>query len=154
MVSLKDMLAEESAKRLLAGVGRGDIIRMRLTEQEGITPKEKGANDRHKYFVVLGKTEDGCLIGFVVINSSINKNLSPILKRLHYPMQKAKYPFLKHDSFVYCGELKEITFDNFYLRYDCETFGRLDEEDLRLVVDAVKTSPAESPKHLKKFGLL
>lgn len=67
MVSLKDLLSKESKENLLQSIERGDVIRMKLTTAEGITPKNPGDTDRNKYFVVLGKTPDGCLIGFVVM---------------------------------------------------------------------------------------
>lgn len=154
MVWLSDSLREGQVKLLLRDIGRGDIIRMRLTEGEGVTPKGEGATDRTKYFVVLGKTDDGRLIGFVLINSGINKNLSAVLKRLHYPISKEKYPFLDHNSFIYCGELKDISFDVFCERYHGERFGKLAEDDLRLVTEAVRTSPNETKNHLRKFGLI
>ena len=47
---------------------------MRLTPKEGIIPKNKGDNDRDKYFIIVGKTANNALIGFVVINSNINTN--------------------------------------------------------------------------------
>ncbi len=108
----------------------------------------------NKYFIVLGKTSDGKLIGFVVINSQINKNLSEPLQRLHYPLFASKYTFLQKNRFADCGELKEITLDNFTDRYKCRSFGKIDEDDLQLITEAVKTSPKETKKHLRKFGLI
>ena len=52
-------------------------LKMRLTPKEGIIPKNKGDNDRDKYFIIVGKTSNNALIGFVVINS----NIIPIFRK-------------------------------------------------------------------------
>ena len=76
MARLTELLTGSSKQNLLSTIDRGDVIRMKLTPEEGITPKNEGDDSRNKYFIVLGKTNDGKLIGFVVINSQINQNLS------------------------------------------------------------------------------
>lgn len=154
MVSFKELLSAKAAAALVSLVDCGDIVRLKLTEAEGVTPKNDGDTDRNKYFVVLGKTSDGKAIGFVLINSHINKNLSEEVKLLHYPISKSKYPFLDHDSFIFCGQLKEISLAAFADRYKSQTFGKLSDDDLELVVQAVVSSPSESKKHLRKFGLI
>ncbi len=154
MASLKDLLSQESKKNLMQVIGKGDVIRMKLTEAEGITPKNPGDTDRNKYFVVLGKTTDGHLIGFVIINTHINNNLPASLQALHYPISAAKYPFLEKNRFVFCGDLKEISSDTFTSRYKCESFGKISDDDMKLIVDAVIQSGNVSPKRLKKFGLI
>ncbi len=94
---------------------------------------------------LLGKDppEDKKVIGFVVINSCINQNLSIQLKQLHYPLRVAKYSFLDHDSYVCCGELKEITINHFSER-TCQSCGTIDKEDLEYITEAVITSPIET----------
>lgn len=154
MVLLKDLLSQQSKENLMQTVGRGDVIRMKLTEAEGITPKNPGDTDRNKYFIVLGKTADGHLIGFVVINTRINEHLSPKLKELHYPISASKYPFLGINRFVFCGDLKEISSDVFSSRYQCESFGKMADDDMELIVNAVIQSGNVSPKRLRKFGLI
>ena len=154
MAKLAELLTGSSKQNLLSTIDRGDVIRMKLTPEEGITPKNEGDDSRNKYFIVLGKTSDGKLIGFVVINSQINQNLSLPLQRQHRPISASKYSFLQQDRFVDCGELKEITLDNFTDRYKCQSFGKIDEEDLQLITQAVITSPKETKKNLRKFGLI
>lgn len=153
MVSLKDLLSKQSSQALLSTVKRGDIFRMKLTKAEGITPKNEGDVDRNKYMVILGKTEDGKVFGFVVINSRINVHLSYELKCAHYPIRKDKYSFLDHDSFVYCGDIMEIDIDTFSERYQSQSYGTLDEDDLAYVIGAVKSSATITPKKKKKFGI-
>ena len=154
MAKLAELLTGSSKQNLLSTIEKGDVIRLKLTTEEGITPKNEGDDSRNKYFIVLGKISDGTLIGFVVINSQINKNLSEPLQQLHYPLTVSKYAFLLKNRFVDCGELKEITLDNFTDRYKCKSFGKIDEEDLRLITEAVISSPKETKKHLRKFGLI
>lgn len=154
MAKLAELLSGSSKQNLLSTIERGDVIRLKLTPDEGITPKKEGDDSRNKYFIVLGKTSDGKLIGFVVINSQINKNLSEPLQQLHYPLAVSKYAFLLKNRYADCGELKEISLDNFADRYNCQSFGKIDEEDLRLITEAVKTSQKETKKHLRKFGLI
>ncbi|HAT61547.1 MAG: hypothetical protein LKH27_08060 [Prevotella sp.] len=154
MPSLADLISPLSRKDLLSTIQPGDIFRIRLTIEEGITPKNKDDSSRNKYFIVIGKTKDKKVIGFVVINSCINQNLSIQLQQLHYPLRAAKYFFLDHDSYVCCGELKEITIEHFSDRYTCQSFGSIDKDDLKYITDAVISSPIESPKHLRKFGLI
>lgn len=154
MVLLKDLLSRESRDNLIRSIDKGDVIRMKLTEAEGITPKNPGDTDRNKYFVVLGKTPDGNLIGFVVINTRVNDKLSPKLKALHYPISSSKYPFLEINRYVFCGDLKEISLEVFAHRYKCESFGKIEDDDMDLIVEAVIQSGNVSPKRLRKFGLL
>lgn len=134
-------------------IKRGDVIRMRLTRKEGVTPKNDCDDARNKYFIVLGKTADGKLIGFVLINTNINSNLSAVLKDLHYPLHPDKYPFLEKTRYVYCGQLKQICLTDFSER-QFHIFGSIEEEDILLIIDALSSSPIEEKKNLKKFGLL
>src|SRR5574344_73807 len=153
MPTLIDLLDyKEKYKLLLPGVQCGSIFKMKLTEAEGITPKNPDENFRFKYFIVLGMTKDNNIIGFVVVNSAINLNLSKAIKLLHYPISKTDYPFLDHDSYVHCGELKEIKTEVFINRYTSDTYGKLLDKDLTQVMNLLLSSPTETPKHLKKFG--
>jgi len=153
MASLGDLLSQSSKQSLFYTIQPGGIFRMKLTTEEGIIPKEKDDDYRIKYFIVIGKTKDKKVIGFVVINSCINQNLSIQLQQLHYPLRVAKYSFLDHDSYVCCGELKEITISHFSER-TCQSCGTIDKEDLEYITEAVITSPIETKKHLRKFGLI
>ncbi len=154
MATLEDLLSERAKQNLMQIIDKGDVIRMKLTEAEGITPKNPGDTDRNKYFIVLGKTADNKLIGFVVINSAINQHLAPKLKDLHYPISVSKYPFLERNRFVYCGELKEIDITIFSHRYHCQSFGKIAEDDMQLIIEAVIQSGNVPPKKLRKFGLI
>ncbi len=153
--TIADALSEKAkAKLIMPNVSKGDIFKMRLTPQEGITPKKEGDVDRDKYFIVLGKTPSDSFIGFVVINTHVNSGIPQELQDLHYPISATKYPFLKKTRFVCCAELKEIKSDNFVNRYEGDgRCGILAEDDLELVIGALKESPLVTNKVLRKFGL-
>ena len=68
MAILGDIISNNSKQNLLSNIQRGDVIRINMTLEEGVKPKNNGEESRNKYFIVLGKTEDGKFIGFVLIN--------------------------------------------------------------------------------------
>lgn len=68
---------------LLDTVEEGEVYRLCLTKEEGIIPKNKGDEGRKKFFVVVGKDQEGNAIGFVFINSEINKHLPESRRKLH-----------------------------------------------------------------------
>ncbi len=53
MSTLEDLLSDKSKQSLLSVVEKGDIIRMELTIEEGVVPKNEGDESRNKYFVVF-----------------------------------------------------------------------------------------------------
>ena len=76
MVNFKELLGNNNKLQnlLLDTVEEGEVYRLCLTKEEGIIPKNKGDEGRKKFFVVVGKDQEGNAIGFVLINSEINKN--------------------------------------------------------------------------------
>ena len=76
MVNFKELLGNNNQLQnlLLDTVEEGEVYRLCLTKEEGIIPKSKGDEGRKKFFVVVGKDQEGNAIGFVLINSEINKN--------------------------------------------------------------------------------
>ena len=78
------------------------------TKGEGIIPKNKGDEGRKKFFVVVGKDQEGNAIGFVLINSEINKHLPESRRKLHYLLKASEYEFLgDQDRFVDCSDFKK-----------------------------------------------
>lgn len=105
MVSIGELISAEQRDNIIEmNMHVGDVYRMKLTPEEGIIPKHKDENDRNKYFIVIGKDDEGNTIGFVLINSHINQGIPQIIKNLHYPLKKEKYAFLNNkDRFVDCS---------------------------------------------------
>lgn len=56
--SIADILSnKEKSQLVLPNINKGDVFKMRLTPKEGIIPKNKGDNDRDKYFIVFRSVE-------------------------------------------------------------------------------------------------
>lgn len=150
MMKFSDALNEEQLSRLATKtVNVGDVYEITMTEANGIKPKH-GDKSRDKYFVVLGFDSDGVAYGGVIINSQINKNLPGYIKMYHMPIKKSKYPFLSHDSFVDCVQLKRA-FPNKFNEWNY--LGEIDECDVELIIGTIKDSPRESAEHLAQYGL-
>lgn len=132
----------------------GDVYRLKLTEEEGITPKNPEDNSRNKFLIIIGKDKEGNAIGFVVINSNINSKLPDKIKDLHYPIQASKYSFLKKNSFVNCASLKIIKKETFSNLFDySKRKGKINTDDMECIIGALCSSPIVEPKLLKRFGL-
>lgn len=155
MPSISNLLSPDNLNNIISyQVKRGSVFRMHLDEEEGVKGKNHGENGRNKYFVVLGVANDGSVIGFVLINSHVNANLPDELKDLHYPINVSSYPFLKRNSFVNCSIIKEINRSKFSLLFSPNSKkGEIKEEDMDMIIGAVKSSPSIPPKLLKKFGI-
>lgn len=130
-------------------VNVGDVILVELDRNDGITPKD-GAATRHKYFVVLGFDNDGNAYGGVIINSHINQRMDQVVKDYHMPVKSSKYPFLRYDSFVDCLTLKTASLSKLAAgNYK----GRIDDDDIELIIGALKASPREKAARLQRFGI-
>ena len=72
--SIADILSnKEKSQLVLPNINKGDVFKMRLTPKEGIIPKNKGDNDRDKYFIIVGKTANESMIEYIKENEEINK---------------------------------------------------------------------------------
>lgn len=150
MTTLSELLGEKSQINLAKGTVKvGDVYRITMTEKDGVTPK-KGDTSRDKFFVVLGFDSNGVIYGGVIINSNINPNLPPVLKMLHMPIKADKYPFLTHNSFVNCVQLKTASPRKFS---EWEYLGEIETEDVELIIGTIQESPNESEERLALFGL-
>ena len=151
MSSLGDLLSSDQISKLSAGaVEIGNVYGMHMDEEDGITP-HAGEESRYKYFIVLGKDNEGKYFGGVVINSNVNQNINPVLQRLHMPIRKVKYSFLKKDSFVNCSNFMTARLEKF-LNWDL--LGKIDNDDVTIITETIKESPLVRKVTLKNFGLL
>ena len=53
MAILGDIISNNSKQNLLSNIQRGDVIRINMTLEEGVKPKNNGEESRNKYFIVL-----------------------------------------------------------------------------------------------------
>lgn len=156
MTTIGDLLTVAQKGNLIEkSLEIGDVYRMKLTKEEGVIPKGPEDDSRNKYFIIIGKDNKGNVIGFVLINSSINPDLPQIIKDLHYPIKSTKYSFLKKNSFVNCAELKTIEKEKFSSLFDSsKSKGVIEQDDIDCIIGALQSSPLIKPKQLKRFGLL
>ena len=150
MSTLKDHLPSSAVENLAKStIETGNVFRINMNKAEGITPKP-GNDSRNKYFVVLGFDSDGNVYGGVIFNTNINPNLAPDIKDYHMPIKHTKYDFLKHNCFIDCSRLKTAKPDKLLAG---KYLGNIDEEDLSLIIETVKSSPRETRVHFSLFGL-
>lgn len=144
-------IADDKLKKLITSIIEvGDVYRVKMNPKDGVTPKE-GDDSRNKFFVVLGFDEQGNIYGGVIINSAINKNVSQSVKDYHMPISCKKYTFLVHDSFVNCSNLKTKPLSEIV---HSQKIGKIDDDDVELIKETIKSSPNEKKAKLKQFGLL
>lgn len=156
MTNIGDILSESVKSNLIFKSAEiGDVFRLKFEPKDGIVPK--GDDDsRNKYFVILGIDNDGNAFGFVVINSVINQYLPLERKNLHYQLKASKYSFLEgRDRFVDCSDFKQISKIRFSELFGNNSLrGRIDDEDLQYIKDAVVSYEDAPKKILIKFGLI
>lgn len=131
-------------------VSIGSIHYITMGKTNGITPKD-GYPSRNKYFVILGQDKAGYLYGGVVINSRINQKLPVHIQMYHYPISKASYAFLSHDSFIDCSTLMSVPASQLSTNTLC---GELTPEHLGYVLDAVRQSGTIPPIKLREYGII
>jgi len=156
MVSIEELLPKSTIRNLaISAVIEGDVFRMRLGEEEHVRGKRAEDDGRNKYFVVLGADSEGNAIGFVLINSGINKNLPQCRKELHYLLPASKYKFLEgKDRYVDCSDFKVMSQEKFMRNFGSRSIkGTIDGTDLALMKSAVASYENASPKLLKRFGI-
>jgi len=156
MASLSDLLSENQKDKLIISTLKvGSVYRLRLSRNEGVVPKNPGDTNRKKYFIVAGFDVSGNAIGFVLINTEINVNLSKELKRLHYPLAHTDYPFLENQNrFVDCSEIKRITPAKFNSLLGSQSpVGQINETDMRCIYRTILESPTTSLAEMKRYGI-
>ena len=158
MVNIKDLLGEDANLQdlLLDAVEEGDVFRLNLSKAEGIIPKKAGDEGRKKYFVVVGKDKEGNAIGFVLINSEINKHLPECRRKLHYLLKATDYDFLEEqDRYVDCSDFKKISKERFSELFSGDKLkGNINKDDLAEIRKAICSYENISMKLLKRFGLM
>ena len=158
MVNFKELLANNNQLQnlLLDTVEEGEVYRLCLTKEEGIIPKNKGDEGRKKFFVVVGKDQEGNAIGFVLINTEINKHLPECRRKLHYLLKASEYEFLgEQDRFVDCSDFKRISKERFTELFSTDKMkGKINKNDLVEIKKAICSYENVSMKLLKRFGLI
>ena len=110
-------------------------------------------DDKHKYSIIVGISEDEFTIATVFINSEINPTAinSPGLVALQYGIKQTDYNFLKRDSFVDCSKITDriqLTFLN-EINNSGRLLGNIRITDLRNIVNLVTGAESISPYYIK-----
>lgn len=135
MTSIGDLLGDLGDKLIQNNIKVGDVYMLTLDGSNGITPK------------------NGDIIGGLVINSKINRNLPDILADYYLPITVKQCPFLLYDSFVNCTNLIRAKRDKF----NRNTYrGNINNKSelMKQIIETVKESPTISRKMLKEFGVI
>jgi hypothetical protein len=131
----------------------GKVLKMNLTEEDGIVLKD-GAEGRNKYFVVVGCDVDNGLVGSLLVNSNINENAINTKELLdcQFPLKKKDYDFLKYDSYLDCSKLFELSKVKILGR-GVEK-GELTSDDKQLVLEHLRNSEVISTKLKKRYHII
>jgi hypothetical protein len=121
-------------------INRGEMYRIKMDNKDGIKPKNTNTY-RYKYIIIIGYDCNN-LYGVVVTNTR-DHPLIPI--EFQYPLKHNEY-----DCFVNCYKLYEVS--SARLTQDCFQ-GSISDDDYKLIVGCVRTSPLISKKVLKKFHI-
>lgn len=128
----------------------GDVFCVTMNKANGVVPKP-GDTSRDKFFVVLGFDNDGNVYGGVIFNSFINMNLPPNVRAMQHLIKGESYDFLSYDSYIDCSSIK-IVKKNKLLK--SISLGTLEEKDITLVCDKIKSNSRINKAELKRFGLI
>lgn len=138
------------------GIEIGDVVWGAFVESEEFTAKNGCFSP--KMFVVLGKDVDGAFFGVGMINSDPRVNQGPVkISHLQHLLQKTKYSFLKHDSYVNCAKIWDRHIDKVIedVKKDYKKkCGHLDRIDLDQVLELVRNSTTIKPIDKKRYGLM
>lgn len=111
-----------------------------------------------KRFVIVGFSEDKCTLASVYINSEINPNINWSLEQqeLQLELTSDNRDYLSKTSYIDCSKLiikdhKEIS-SIVEARSD-SVLGEMNETDLKLVVEKLKSSRTIKGKIKKRYGL-
>ena len=129
----------------------GNIYKIAANEENDITPPD-GRDVWFKHFVVMGKAPDGSVYGCVVFDSEMNREyVEPGDEEFYMPINKGRYSFIDHDSFLECLELKPATAEKLLAG---KAEGQLNANDLQEALKLVKMSRRHSFILLKMYGII
>lgn len=151
---MMEISSEQLGRLAKSTIAKGSVYRLKLTEAEGVKPKNAGDDSRNKFFIVMGTAEDGTVIGFVLINSSVNAHIPQRLRSLHYLLRAEDYPFLIVDRYACCGELKTIDTTEFFSRFKDDAVGQISEEHLDVISSLLASSDDVPAALLRSFDII
>lgn len=127
-------------------VKRGDIFHRYFTTT---TPPKS------KFFVIVGEGETH-YVGYFFINSNVNSFVArnSEMMNMQVPIKPANYPFLNHLSFIAGHQLAKIKKSDLIKELSAgvaQYKGRMDEEDMKMLLNAALESPLFSKQEKRYF---
>ena len=135
----------------------GDIYRVPLDETDSITPKG-GMAFRYKYCVVVATPDYGYYVAYLVVDHEINLKFNPTRDKIDgfYPISRKDYPEIiipKFDpSWVDTNTVREM--EESRMLASGPRCCKLNERDLKLILEVLRNSDDLSPKQKRRMGLL
>lgn len=136
-------------ERLLPGA----LILTVLSEEDGLVFKD-GRTEKPKRVVLIGidKINNVCY-GSVLVNTrqSPKACFSDEYLSAQFLLKQSDYPeFLKYDSYADCGELFSVPIMKLQRGF---YFGKLNDDDMRGIMNILETTDTLSTKQKKRFGI-
>ena len=118
----------------------GAILYMQMDHSDGLKLID-GYSTRNKYFIIIGFTVEGNVIGSVLLNSCIDPS-----------KYSTEYIKCQYDSYIDCSEI--FVFPKERLLNEARFKQNLTQTDLELIINFLKETEVHSTKEKKKFGIL
>lgn len=130
---------------------KGNVIYIPLSAEEGLIVTG-GYKERNKYIIIIGMTDDGFVIGSLLINTDPN-DATPELGACQFPLKLMDYPsILDYDSWLDCSQLFRIGKKKVLSRG--EFCGSIIESDWNLIWPFLRETDAISNKEKREFGII
>lgn len=130
---------------------KGNVIYIPLSAEEGLIVTG-GYKERNKYIIIIGMTDDGFVIGSLLINTDPN-DATPELGACQFPLKLRDYPsILDYDSWLDCSQLFRIGKKKVLSRG--EFCGSIIESDWNLIWPFLRETDAISNKEKREFGII
>jgi len=152
-ISLTELQAEY--KRVtLEKIRPGSVILTDLDESDGLTYTDGRSHKPRRVIIIGYDKENKCFIGTVFINTNINPKAKYSAEFLatQIMVKKDEYPnFLKHDSFIDCGQLMPLHTNKLL---SGEYKGEVVADDFHKIMATLKNTETIPAKEKRRFGII
>lgn len=134
-------------------IQKGDVLLGEFNADGTFRPRN--GKSSIKFFVILGVDDFGSYYGVGLINSDPRINFKAA--DYQFKIKKEDYPFLSHDSYIDCSEIRTRRVDettDYIAKNEKRILGRLTDDDIERVIAIVISAPTTKPIDLKRFNLL
>lgn len=150
VLSKESQLLHEQIRMKSEDLKAGTVVYMPLTRQDGLFIDSK-YQTRKKYFVIIGITDEGDVIGSVLINTKPTIYSEEIAKCQYLLLKRNYSTIIDYDSWIDCSEI--FVFERNRIIDQGEKHGNINSEDLDIILNIIRITPLISNKTKKRFGL-